>query len=485
MIKNLKEENVSNFKIKYLKYKQKYLYINKILNYKKLIGGNDNEYKNELKNYILGEIKKFCSEDSLCNIINNNIWNWNTIKKKSSPENMKKFFDFRLSIVNTITTMIFNYYGCDKLLDLCDKSASGSIGIDANIYSDYDLTVVNQNMQTTKIIKMFNSVIQNTFGATPFEVFDTNLYGYSCMIPYTKLFKNTKTWKLFGDDKIKKYYYIPLTQPNINQDKWAIRRLTSFIKESKKKLPFEVKYIEENRELYIINKNKSDLYIDKMIIFEELMKQYQDNKINDNDNIVNIQNKIIDSLSFMNYYGDETYFTIGSFMHVVGTMFYYRNIDDDYKMKLLNKSHLIHSMIENLAYFIHSFEKSNDIIIAVKYLERFMNAYKLFKKIKNNTLFDLLNELKSKFRNTTDDDIRVYLKNFNLSSDDINVEKNKRKSKLSSLFTELTKIENKDNDTFVFYIKCLLELLLDCINSDYTFIKLNKNNNNYVLSLLI
>ena len=42
---------------------------------------------------------------------------------------------------------------------------------------------------------------------------------------------------------------------------------------------------------------------------------------------------MINCLSYMNYYGDETYFTTGAFMHVVGTMFYYRNSNDDIKIK--------------------------------------------------------------------------------------------------------------------------------------------------------
>jgi hypothetical protein len=34
---------------------------------------------------------------------------------------------------------------------------------------------------------------------------------------------------------------------------------------------------------------------------------------------------MIDALSNMNYYGDETYFTQGTFAHVVGTMIYYKD----------------------------------------------------------------------------------------------------------------------------------------------------------------
>jgi hypothetical protein len=58
----------------------------------------------------------------------------------------------------------------------------------------------------------------------------------------------------------------------------------------------------------------------------------------------------------MNYYGDATYFTQGTFAHVVGTMFYYGGKTNCEKTALLSKRQLLHSLIENLAYFIHAYE---------------------------------------------------------------------------------------------------------------------------------
>ena len=130
------------------------------------------------------------------------------IKQKINIK-MQEFFNFRLNLVDTLIDKIFEFYGCTS--DSCTKSASGSVGADANLFSDYDLTITEHNFLATKIIQTFNSVIEETFGSTPFEVFDTNLYGYSGLIPVSTNFKNHKTWKL---DLFKKHYYFLLLLQN-------------------------------------------------------------------------------------------------------------------------------------------------------------------------------------------------------------------------------------------------------------------------------
>jgi hypothetical protein len=116
----------------------------------------------------------------------------------------------------------------------------------------------------------------------------------------------------------------------------------------------------------------------------------------------------------MNYYGDETYFTQGAFHHVVGLMYLK---DKPLKKKSLfpHKYYLIHSMMENLGYFIHSYYSKKhkfDIIYAIKYFSRFISAVywlsiiteKTFKsKIKQ--LLDLTEDMKSYIRNRNNQEI--------------------------------------------------------------------------------
>lgn len=63
-------------------------------------------------------------------------------------------------------TNIFNFYKIDcfikkddKDIPLCEYTASESVGTDANLFSDYDLTVTG-NFKISVIIQTFNIIIQ-------------------------------------------------------------------------------------------------------------------------------------------------------------------------------------------------------------------------------------------------------------------------------------------------------------------------------------
>ena len=54
--------------------------------------------------------------------------------------------------------------------------------------------------------------------------------------------------------------------------------------------------------------------------FEKIMHEQTDNII-ETSKINDTKKELIQNLSNMNYYGDETYFTQGAFVHVVGLMY--------------------------------------------------------------------------------------------------------------------------------------------------------------------
>ena len=478
------------YKNKYLKYKEKYLHL-----VTEILVGGLSPFEKELIIYIKEEISKLSPDFKISikpNIqINGKKWNWQEIKKNyGTTINMKNLFDFRKRLVDELINKIFTHYNCTQ--SLCLKLETGSVGADANLFSDYDLTITEQNFQATRIISTFNSVIQSTFNSSSFEVFDTNLYGYSALIPVNKDFKNKKIWLL---DLFQKHYYIPTEIKNIFQDKWAIIRLITFIPKIKK-IPIQIntnfyqKWITDNKNnnLKEINKIPIDqeiLYIEKMRIFENLMLNNQDEK---NINVISIREQIIESLSYMNFYGDETYFTIGSFMHVVGTMFYYREKTDDEKIRFLTEGQLIHSMIENLAYFIHNFDHTNNIIISIKYLERFMNAYKLLKKKqgvqldkKHDTLFQLMNDIKNKLRNASQESILTYFKIKN--HNDIKENIKKTIDKLKKGLKELLTVEPILNGDFQFYLSIMIRLLMSVITDINSNIIITFKDNNFIFTL--
>ena len=490
---------------KYLKYKTKYLELkNEIIKGGKI---SKEEFEKELINFIKTEVETFKSTNKFNFIqikketidIDGKLWNWSEIKKNHLSQ-MKQFFDFRLKLVDTLIDKIFKYYDCG-VKSSCTKIASGSVGSDANLLSDYDLTITEQNYNATKIIQTFNSVIQLSFGSSPFEVFDTNLYGYSALIPKDEnKFENLRTWQL---DLFGKHYFIPTSSLNKAQDKWAIIRLSTFLENLHSikssdfpviiNAPFYTKWIEiPDNNLLKVSKNprkQNKLYIDKMNNFENLMNKYSDSKITNKMNINNIREEMIESLSNMNFYGDETYFTLGSFMHVVGTMFYYRSEPDNKKINFLTEGQLIHSMIENLAYFIHNYDHYNDIIIGIKYVERFMNAYKLLKEKQNNPIigkdeiFTLMNEMKSKLRNASKDALMTHF-----ATKDPKIIEDKLKEKRERFKNLISEITNKENilsaNDFYLFVSILVKLLISVITNKNTDIKVTFDKNKFKFSLL-
>ncbi len=413
---------------KYLKYKKKYLML--------LHGGdpesdkkqlktdieaiktknpnptNYNEYETRLAQFVKTQVQNFLNTHK-ADITGINIqnWTWKEIVKKileSQPEKIdgltKSVIGLRQFIVDTLLDLIF--FIKDDCLSksksqeiVCEKTASGSVGTNANLHSDYDLTITG-SFTISSIIQIFNSVIFKTFSKVSAEVFDTNIYGYSFLIPATLTLDN-KNWKY---DKIsdpqnndtckpkpKCHYTLYGTDKNRDQDMWAYKRLVTMM------------HNKNNSLLILGTKITIDMpttdqkqleYIKKMKKFETIMNDKKDFSEPNT-------NMLINALSEMNFYGDDTYFTQGSFLHVVGTLFYYSTLKNDEKIKLLTIQHLIHSMIENLAYLIHDIENSldattltplqkmNSVFKASKYLQRFINAYVLIQnKINKKDLVD-------------------------------------------------------------------------------------------------
>ena len=475
---------------------------------------------------------------------------WNDIKK-AEEEKLRAFYNFRLEIVDFIINKLFEKYNCNNKSDNnieCSKNASGSTGEQANLKSDYDLTISNpnisdptttsknilehskniqSNMYTSTMIRIFNSIISKIFGNQPADVFDTNIYGYSGMLPvidnininnenniYYKIknkfnspwvevcFSNKKFYILNVSDK----YDISI---NTNQYNWALLRLKTHIEHlsstdteliniidiTKKYINYDNIYqskwyknlgIKSINDKLVTELNK--LYIERMNILE-----YNFN-FNSTDNLNNLsgnklKEQIINNLSFMNYYGNETYFTLGAFMHVVGTQFYYNNIYDNklynnYNMHFtkaeldfVNFTQLNHSMIENYSYYIHT----NDIIKGVKYFGRFIHSFylyqiKQFNKPINNKLLLLTKIIKDNIRNKSIDEIKLYLLKINKDSDlstitkDININKNiidilkqniNNFIKDNNYSFEKLKLDINDNDK-IYIVKFMLHLLYLC-----------------------
>ena len=109
--------------------------------------------------------------------------------------------------------------------------------------------------------------------------------------------------------------------------------------------------------------------------------------------------KMIETLSNMNYFGDETYFTQGAFVHVVGLMYFKTESEQNKKGLFSKKYYLIYLIVENLGYFIHAFyNHDNSIINALFWLEKLEGKNTLGLEQLNN----LTDWVKSKIRNRSE-----------------------------------------------------------------------------------
>lgn len=232
--------------------------------------------------------------------------------------------------------------------------------------------------------------------------------------------------------------------------------------------------------------------------FENIMHEQTNGNINENQ-INEIKKKLIQNLSNMNYYGDETYFTQGAFVHVVGLM-YLKNQVESQKDLFKKKYYLIHSMMENLGYFIHAYyEHQNDIIYAIKYYNRFINAYNWLTKIDNKSnndldkLDNLTANIKSHIRNREDPYILENKDKFNINNNNVNEIKQIILTQLNNLIKKLTKIEindkpiktNDEPNKYLDYLESLLVMLEQVINQNtqYTNIRITKIDNKYIIKI--
>lgn len=542
--KQMQQLQIDKILNKYSKYKYKYTKLKKSIKKYNSYGGsngieiidiNTNQTNHNTTNYdrtdaeiksfelnqienVKRKLQNFCLDSNInypYSNIESNLWIWSNIKTKykNNTITMQKFFNLRQTIVDDLISNIFDFFGCEDTT--CSKQASGSTGADANLFSDYDLTIVHQNLLTSKIIRSFNTIIEGSFGFTPAEALDTNLYGYSPIMPKTNNFNNTRTWYAVPFDPNK--YFLQQTEKDKLQDEWALKRLATHIHTSNIKIRSNeiLTWLSDNTNNinHMDSKEKNDKYVEHMQYFEDLLKEYNDDNIsNNNDTLMGTseeqiqiyRNNMINALSFMNFYGDETYFTIGSFLHVVGTMFYFRNKSTQEKMSLITSQQLIHSMIENLSYFIHAMDRThNDVLIALKYMDRFFDAYNLFIKKNNlilsdnkkqtlNLIIDLLKTLKSKYRNRSDQEIIDYENSNNnlFTIADVSRLKKERTNLLNKLLlnycnnsANINCLFQKD-DLYEFYINCLVLIIKKCSNNLNTFITID-NENPYCVEFML
>jgi hypothetical protein len=445
-----------NYRQKYLKYKSKYYrlvdkmiggtktleQIEQEVNKCKAAAGSDdrkiiNCIETSGKDFVLNKINSNSSlrchvakgskkyhildtESSTCEKISNvdlkPEFNWHNYKEHFGDSQKAVVYAFRTNLIDELIKFIFKHYPqCAN--ETCKFIPSGSTGPEATLNSDYDLTLAG-NYKISVIIQMFNSIFEHEFSKTSAEIFDTNLYGYSFLINKAAIGSNPLWTPVLQSKPDGLQGLIIGEEKSVDQDKWAYLRIKSFYEKEKSNgdLTNVLTAVSHSTHDKIFNAHnintmpvggstgKQENYLIQMRSFENQMVTPQ------------TKEKMIDTLSNMNYFGDETYFTQGAFVHVVGLMYFKTETEQNKKGLFSKKYYLIHSMAENLAYFIHAFyNHHNDIIYAIKYFYRFINALSWLEKIegKNTPGLEQLNNftdwIKSKIRNRSEDEVLNYI----------------------------------------------------------------------------
>jgi len=270
-------------------------------------------------------------------------------------EFLERYGNFRREFVDAL----LRYSAQSQCLD-CKASSVGSI----TPISDYDITVTGN--KSAHVVDTFNKIFKQFFGYPSALVFDTNIYGTSfyddCPTDYTYYKRFTTNNKyvcsvyLPDDDKI------AIEQQRI----WAFVKLDEYLNDENRiqfinntvpKVQDTYKNAIELRERLqsITNINRKSIDEMNLAYIKSLMdvqarKQEMEQDITNDD----VRRRYKDAISTANYYGSNTYFTQGAFLHVVGQM------QSESKDISITDNEYLDSFIENMADTlkeINNFEK--------------------------------------------------------------------------------------------------------------------------------
>lgn len=289
------------------------------------------------------------------------------------------FWYFRKAIVDTVVSQLIEKHN--------RRSSAKVIGVSVgstNLESDYDITLYGPENATARVIDKFNETIRTLFGDTSGRVFDTNIYGAS-FITLDDNGSNICGGKRFN------YTQVKSAEGVFEQHMWAYVKLYAKINETSKHAFHNVNvllheiddnvFAQQAREY--IRKHEFDLQMYSKTLLSQ--PSFSDSETSgtpetpwtpggqDVDDVLGL-NKI----SFVNYYGSETYYTRGAFLDVVVNQQMCRKDSDRGNMVVLTDDDYIDSFIENLSELIGHFSKQ-------KYTKRALYGLEKLKDFGNKT----------------------------------------------------------------------------------------------------
>jgi hypothetical protein len=330
-------------------------------------------------------------------------YTWNNIKDTHDRDLLIRINELRKIFVDSLIRIIEETKKdfCTQKRNTflyCSVEALGSTALTSN----YDVNI-SSFMAASDIVNLFNLYFFEFWNDTSGEIFDTNLYGNSFFIT---TFKNEELDRkynkvVFGNRK--SVYYLPPEEIDINlmrrilamQTKWLI--IKSFMYQEDNGA---LKIYDKIREIAIglirklsnkqqnMNSNYEQMYNKmRMINNDQLPPNQFRNRVNQkyfeclkvsdglreqyllDSNFSNLS-QLIDSISFSNFYGNETYFCIGTIYHILG---YVQGLAQ-FKMY---PEYFIQSMIENFLDIFRNFEYTKNVtgfFKSTKYIYRVYDA---------------------------------------------------------------------------------------------------------------
>lgn len=250
---------------------------------------------------------------------------WKQILKKKDEELLRTYGGFRKEFVDTLLRYV-SQRKCKT--GNCKAVSVGSV----TPISDYDITVTGKS--SADVVDEFNREFVDMFGNHSGDVFDTNLYGASF---YEHCDDNRKYYEQFSNQG-QFFCYISLPSTDkvaIDQQRiWALTKLDLHVNPKERKVLLEKlndeiknkyllaidlrKNLEKEAHVHFDRRNLSitnPAYSKSLIEVQSRKFELEKNNFSDDS-----KRRYKDSISKANFFGSETYFTQGAFLHVVGVL---------------------------------------------------------------------------------------------------------------------------------------------------------------------
>jgi hypothetical protein len=293
---------------------------------------------------------------------------WNVIKSMAHEPShfflLEYFVKLRKVFVDSLVYIVIKKTNsCENNEVRFNKCTAVALG-SSSITSDYDINLSSDNpMINSEIIKNFNILFFNYFGKNSSTVFDTNIYGIG--------FLNKKKYFIPIETRVQSV--IAFVKLVYIEEKYGINTREEFSINNKR---FSSLYLDAH-DFYMskIKGKGNDQYFDTLELIQEVLGDGNDLSIIENLSIIE-QEKVQSLISLANMFANETYFTQGSFLHVVSRLQSDESIE-------LSETDYINSMFENFfelnkeyAIFKYSLDVNLFLRSSYKYLYRFYDAAK-------------------------------------------------------------------------------------------------------------